>query len=267
MLRATGPNLSHRQLLADAAVMRKRLADFGSTHAHVSVSGHTIVVSGGPSQLTDPTSALTASPELLVRPVLCVSGPYQREATGSDNSLPSTCAETPYAIPMAIPTPGGTGSSPKGYSESNQLNDPALAGIPSTSVSQDATNPRGVALLPVADSGGARYLVGPTQLTLSSKVASADVVQSPTGIWVVDIQLTSSAATQWDRVAFDYFHLVLGVDLNGQIVTAPLIEPAQTAYTSFNGKMELSGFGSKAAAQAVAAALQSGPLPTPLRVG
>ena len=38
--------------------------------------GSSIVVSGGPAQLRDQNSPLLASPALLIRPLLCLSGPY-----------------------------------------------------------------------------------------------------------------------------------------------------------------------------------------------
>jgi hypothetical protein len=253
-----GPGVSERELRADATIMRNRLAILGDRRAHVSISGNSLVVSGGPAQLSDPTSALIASPSLLVRPVLCLSGPYRAVSPSSAVNLPSTCAGTPYAIAPTIPNSTG-------YSENSPVHDPALAGYPSTAPALDAQNPDGVALLPVAGTTELRYLVGPTALTLSSKVASAQVVQEH-GNWIVRIQLDPQAAAQWDQIARTYFHLQIAVDLNGSVVTAPLIEPDQTSYSSFNSQIELSGSQSKVSAEVMAAALESGPLPIPLEL-
>jgi hypothetical protein len=253
------PGVTEKQLRADAVVMRNRLAILGDGRARVSLAGGSLIVTGGPAQLSDPRSALTASPALLVRPVLCLSGPYRPSSQGSPGDLLSNCAGTSYAITPA--TPDGDG-----YTTANFSNDPALAGYPSTSPAQDADNPADVALLPTAGSSGERYLVGPTALTLSSKVASAEVAKNRLGGWVVRVQLDAGAAAQWDRVAYEYFHLQIAVDLDGSVVTAPLIEPSQTAYTSFDSRFEMEGFQSDAEATAVAAALQSGPLPIPLHV-
>jgi hypothetical protein len=242
------------------AVMRNRLALLGDGRARVAVAAGSLIVTGGPSQLADPTSFLTASPALLVRPVLCMSGPYRSSSQRSPGKLPSSCAGTPYA--MTATTPDGHG----GYSGEALTDDPLLAGHPSTTPAHDAAHPADVALLPVAWSSGVRYLVGPTGLTLSSKVASALVAKNRFGGWEVRVQLDSAAAAQWDLVAHEYFHLQIAVDLNGSVVTAPLIEPAQAAYTSFDSQIEMSGFQSEGAAAAVAAALQSGPLPIPLHV-
>jgi preprotein translocase subunit SecD len=103
-------------------------------------------------------------------------------------------------------------------------------------------------------------------VTLSSTVATAKAVQDQFGNWVVKVQLASNGASQWNQVAEKYFHLVLAVDLNGQIVTALVIEPTQASFTPFD-ELTLSGGFSQATAQAVAAALQSGPLPIPLQAG
>jgi len=253
------PGVTRDELRADAVVMRNRLALLGDARARVSIAAGSLVVTGGPSQLADPTSFLTASPALLVRPVLCLSGPYQPSSQSSPGDLLSNCAGTSYAIAPA--TPDGDG-----YTTATFSNDPALAGYPSTSPAQDADNPADVALLPTAGSSGERDLVGPTALTLSSKVASAEVAKNRLGGWVVRVQLDAGAAAQWDLVAHEYFHLQIAVDLDGSVVTAPLIEPSQAAYTSFDSQIEMSGFQSKEAAAAVAAALQSGPLPIPLHV-
>jgi hypothetical protein len=250
------PGVSQRELHADATIMRNRLAILGDRGANVSISGSSLVVSGGPAQLSDPTSVLIASPSLLVRPLLCLSDPYVGASASRAVNLPSTCAGTPYAIAPAIPDSVG-------YSESHLVHDPALAGYPSTTPARDAQNPDGVALLPVAGTTQVRYLVGPTALTLSSKVASAQVVQEH-GNWIVRIQLDPQAAAQWDQIARTYFHLQITVDLNGSVVTAPLIEPSQNSYTSFNSQIELSGSQSKVSAEVMAAALESGPLPIPL---
>jgi hypothetical protein len=253
------PGVTKTQLRADAVVMRHRLAILGDGRARVSIAGGSLIVTGGPAQLSDPTSALTASPDLLVRPVLCMSRPYQPSAQSSRGTLPSSCAGTPYAI---VPTtPAGDGFTMQSFT-----NDPALVGYPSTSPARDAENPAGTALLPMAGGSGERYLVGPTELTLSSKVASAQVAKDRHGGWIVRVQLDSEAAAKWDRVAYEYFHLQIAVDFDGSVVTAPLIEPSQSTYTSFDSRFEMSGFQSQSEAAAVAAALRSGPLPIPLHV-
>jgi len=259
----SGARVTEGQLKADADVMRNRLALLGNTRVSVKIAGSSIVVTGGPVQLADPSSPLTQSPSLLIRPVLCYSGPYA--GTAPSGPLPSSCGQ--YAIKPVTPAPGnGAGSY---ASPSNQAQtDPALVQYPSTSPVADLANPSSVALLSGSTAPGStgRYLVGPTELMLSSKVASAQVNRDNYGGWAVTVQLSSSAAAQWSQVAEKYFHLIVAVDLNGEVVTAPVIEPTQATFTPLHG-LTLSGGFSKSTANAIAAALQSGPLAIPLHTG
>jgi photosystem II stability/assembly factor-like uncharacterized protein len=64
-------------------------------------------------------------------------------------------------------------------------------------------------------------------------------------------------------VAKAYFHRQLAIDLNGVIVEAPLIQPANSKFSSFDGQMELLA-STKGDAYDLAAALTSGPLAVPL---
>lgn len=261
-LRPTTTNqIDKKELAADATILRNRLAAIGDLRAHVTISGNSIAVTGGPAELTDAHSPLLASPALLVRPVLCLGGPYDGSRALPAANVSTACIGTPYVLQPV--TPDGNGY------ESTQSSDPALSQYPSTSPAQDSSDPNTVALLPQAQQadsiGFLRYLVGPSQLALTAKVASAQVERDRFGGWVVNVQLSSSASAAWDEVASRYFHDMLGVDLDGQIVTAPIIEPSQSSYTSFNGQLELNGDFSKATAEAVAATLQTRPLPIPLR--
>lgn len=260
---ARGTQLTHQQLLADAMIMRSRLAAIHDSRARVSVHGDSVVVTGGPKELAEPKSPLTASPALLVRGVLCFSGPYNGSPISeSAPALPQSCNGTSYAIEPATPNP-----TVNGYSSSIPEHDPILAHYPSTTPADDAAHPARAALLPLAGTNKVRVLVGPTQLKLTSSVALARAEKERFGNWVVEIKLSSKSAVQWDALAFHFFHYILGVDLNGRIVSDPVIEPTQSQYTSFDSKMELSGFQSKVSAEDVAAALQSGPLPIPLHIG
>jgi hypothetical protein len=257
--------LTRGELRADALIIENRLDAIGDRTAHVTVSGSTIVVTGGTVDLAHHRSALTESPALLARRAICESGPYRPSPASPQPGLPTSCSSSRYVLLPVITSnfPGGA----QGYTSASPLPDPALAGYPTTTPTADGADPNSVALLPATYAKGTRYLVGPAQLTLSSAVASASVVQPLRGTWGVDIHLSPSESARLDDVAHQDFHQVLAIDLNGQVVAAPLIQPAQKAFTSFDGKMVLSGFASKAVAEDVAAALKSGPLPIPLRVG
>jgi hypothetical protein len=250
------------QLPADQRVMTARLRAIGYPDATVEVTNGALVVTNGPKDLADPSSLLTSSPELLIRQVRCSSG----VASGprSTEQLPATCSKPKYEAPTS--TPDGT-SSGSGFTVPPFPTDPALSSYATTTPSQDASSPNAPALLPILNSGTdatQRFLVGPTLLTLSSRVASAKVTRAAiAGGWLIDVRLNRGESILWDRVAKTYFHRQLAIDLNGVIVEAPIIQPANTRFSSFDGHMELFAT-SKSGAYDLAAALTSGPLAVPL---
>jgi hypothetical protein len=246
------------QLTADRTIMVARLRSIGYPNAKVSIVHGTIVVVNGPRELADPASMLTASPALLLRPAVCFSGPQAGPV--STDPLPNACSAPQYSIQPVTPTGGA------GFSMPTVQPDPALAAFPTTTPAQDVAAPTAMALLPVQGGQGSRILVGPTQATLSSRVASATVSQNPSGMWIVTIHLSARESPVLDQLAYQYFHRMIAADLNGVVVWAPVIEPTQQSFTSLNGVLSISGGLSKSQAQAVAAALRSGPLAIPLSV-
>jgi preprotein translocase subunit SecD len=70
--------------------------------------------------------------------------------------------------------------------------------------------------------------------------------------------MTKRGAALWDRVAEENFHKILSVDFNGKVVSAPIIQPTQTSFTSFDGRGQISGNLTKAEAIALAHALHHG---------
>jgi hypothetical protein len=253
----THGSASTAQLAADRSVMNARLHAVGYANATVSISRGVLVVTNGPKELASPTSLLTSSPELLVRSVTCYAG--RQSGPVATSPLPTTCSSPRYDMPTV-----------SGISTPITEPDPALAAYATTTPARDAKAPNNWALLPVLpelNSGAGatqRYLVGPTLITLSSKVASTTVTRVPSsGGWIVNVHLNAAESQQWNRVAKQYFHRQLAVDLNGVIVEAPLIEPNNSTFSSFDGQMQLVAV-SKTDAYDLAAALTSGPLAVPL---
>jgi len=260
---ATG-SIESIQLTADQRVMTARLHAVGFSNAAVKVEHGALIVTNGPSDLASPTSLLTSSPQILVRAVTCYAG--AESGPLSTNPLPTTCSGPQYAAPTT--TPDDT-SSAGGFTTPATEPDPALSAFATTTPAQDAASPSTTALLPLLplhDSGAAveRYLVGPTLVTLSSKVASATVVHAAIeGGWIINVRLNPNESQLWDQVAAEYFHRQLAIDLNGVIVEAPLIEPGNTSFSSFDGQMQLLAV-TKSGAYDLVAALTSGPLAVPL---
>jgi hypothetical protein len=262
---STTGSVATAQLVADQQVMTARLRAVGFPNATVKVEHGTLVVTNGPKDLATPTSFLTSSPELLIRSVTCYAG--AQSGLVSTNPLPTTCSGPQYAAPTVTPSDSSTGGTASGFTMPTTEPDPALSAYATTTAAQDAASPNASALLPVLNSGTSatqRYLVGPTLVTLSSKVASATIVYAPmSGGWIVNVRLNPNESQLWDQVAAEYFHRQLAIDLNGVIVEAPLIQPTNSSFSSFDGQMQLLAV-TKSGAYDLAAVLTSGPLAVPL---
>ena len=144
-------------------------------------------------------------------------------------------------------------SAPQGYSSNTIAPDPSLAGYPSST----HDSPNRVVLLGGQPrmNGGERYLLGPSEMRLSAaNVGSVVAQQNRAGAWIVTIHLTSGGAAAWDRVAQENFHQLLAIDVGGEVVSAPLIQPTQSSFRSFNGEMEISGALNASIARGVATA-------------
>jgi hypothetical protein len=213
-------------------------------------AGAVLTACGGP-----PTAALHLKPAVFqMRPVLCGAPPYSRGPAAS--RVPAagqlrcdTGSQLTAAHNQIVPEP----SSPDGYTSAVIPPDPRFSHDRSTPGDLDLSN-RSV-LLPGPSVGlYSRYVLGPAELTASS-IAAASATQDQLGQWVVDLVLTSSGSRLWDRLSKQAFHEYVAIVVNGEVITAPLIQPTQAAWTSFSGMVEVSGSFGKATAQRLAAEL------------
>ena len=62
---------------------------------------------------------------------------------------------------------------------------------------------------------------------------------SPT--WLVNLSLNARGSIKWDTLAARQFHAYVAADFDGSVLSTPLTEPSQTSFSSFDGKVELSG--------------------------
>jgi preprotein translocase subunit SecD len=197
--------------------------------------------------------------------VLCGAPPYAAPAKGAT-------APTTYYPPSSLCTSGyqytssyydsstGSFSPPEQYIE-----DPAYASYKSTPSNLD--NPRDDIILPVGAGGGtgaARYVLGPSVVngTIVSgtiiKSASAELTQQ--GGWEVVFNLTSNGSTLFNDIASKNYDQLVANDLDGQIVSAPVIESQ-----SFPGSGEISGNFNETTANLLATDLNYGSLPVNLQ--
>ena len=57
----------------------------------------------------------------------------------------------------------------------------------------------------------------------------------------IDLRLTPSGAVRWDALAHRQFHALVGVVVDGRVVSAPVNQPTQSTFTSFHGSVQLAG--------------------------
>lgn len=259
------PTVDDAQLLFIEAKARRRrrrvragivvsiaIVILGSVVAFVSLRGRNSSVT--PSAISGSVvGAGHARANLSFRPALCYAPPLtlspgQVPVTGP---LPACSPTSQLSASNLEVTPNS--NSVDGYSiNSNVQPDPRFATYPSTSPANDKNN--SIVLLPgSAWSGGGRYILGPAGLT-SSAISSAGIHQV-SGQWIIQLDLTGEGSVRWDAMAQQQFHQIVGIDLNGEVISAPITQPTQSSFTPFNGRLQISGGFSKAQAKAIASEL------------
>ncbi len=201
--------------------------------------------------------------ELYFRPALCFAPAHTvakgaASATGALPTCSSASALTKANINV-VPNSNATA----GYT-SNLNSIPADQQFaPYKSTTSDNDGKTDTVLLPgLPGQGTSRYVLGPAGLT-GSQIKSANA-QLNSGQWSVNLTLTSQGATDWDTLASQQFHAIIGIDLDGQVISAPITQPTQTSFTSFGGQVQISGGFTEDQAKALATELNYGALPVKL---
>ncbi len=197
--------------------------------------------------------------QLFFRPALCYA-PNLQVAKGQKpvtGPLPASCAPTSLLSEANLAVNTSSGQATKSPPE-----DPQFAPYPSTSSENDKEH--STVLLPGAGAAASngRYVLGPAGLSGTGVRSATAQVQS--GQWVVNLNLNSAGSTAWDTLAQQQFHAIIGVDLDGQVITAPITQPSQTTFTPFNGQVQISGSFTEDQAKTLAADLNFGALPVKL---
>lgn len=245
-------------------ILTSRVDSLGVSGAQVNTQGPNIVVSvPGVKNARSILSLMGQTAQLYFRPLLCYAPAYTvaKGETGkpAGTALPSCGSSYQLTKANLAVTPN---NSVYGYSSNNIGPDPQFAAYRSNTPAQDVQN--ATLLLPGLQGGlSGRYVVGPSQLT-GHAVKTAYATQDQTGAWVVNYTLTSTGSAEWDKVAQANFHQVVAIDLDGVIQSAPLIQPGQSSFSSFQGTGQISGSMTQAEADNLARALQFGALPVRL---
>ncbi len=243
-------------------ILTNRVDGLGVSGATVGTQGNEIVVAV--PGVKDPQQApktIGQVAQLYFRPVLCYAPPYSPPAkakgatttTTAPAALPTNCG-SPYQLVTANAKSTSTGVEYSGQPT------PTLAHYPTTKVD----NPTATVLLPgITGPSAGRYLLGPKELT-GHIVSKAVAEQSTTLGWVVDMSLTSQGLSQWNTMAKQYFHEVIGIELDGVVQSAPITEPGTSTFKTFTS-VQISGHLTQQDAQNLALALNYGSLPIRLK--
>lgn len=246
-------------------IMRNRVDAAGVSGSDIGTQGSDIVVQlPGVKNAKQLIANIGTTAQMLFRPVLCFAPPFTASKTSAPpTTVPSACSASQYQLTAANLNVSTSSQAP----QNNPSADPALAAYPSSTSDFDASHQDSNVILPASQSSGqagTRYLLGPVGLT-GAAVHSAQAAL-PTGgtQWVVDANLTGAGAPKWDQMAQANFHQYIAIDLDGQVISAPLTQPSQSAFSSFGGKVEISGNFTQTSAQQLALNLNYGSLPVRL---
>lgn len=200
--------------------------------------------------------------QLFFRPALCYT-PALTLAKGkkaTTGPLPTCAAATQLTATNLQVTPDS--SSDQGYTSNDNIEpDSQFATYQNTPSLQDNKNE--TVLLPgTAAEGSGRYVLGPAGMT-GTAVKSANASLN-NGQWAVNLNLTGPGSAQWDLLSKQQFHAIIGIDLDGQVISAPITQPTQSAWSSFNGQVQISGSFTENEAKTLATDFTYGALPVKL---
>jgi len=284
---AEGNHISTTDLNETVNILNLRVNGLGVSGATVQTTGtNQISVSiPGVTNAQEVLKQIGQTARLYFRPVDCYAYPESVPKHAPKNYTPPRgvgpvpACQPSYAVSASSLNVQPNSSSANGFTSNNIPPDPQYAAVPSTStVKPDYAN--STVLLPGVGNNclatGYRCVLGGSVLP-GSAVTSAQATQNQTGQWVVDYNLSNSSkglpasckgqsgSQCWDMVAENNFHLPLAIELDGQVYSAPLIQPTQTSFTSFDGKGEISGSLTQQDANNLAQAMNYGALPVVLK--
>jgi preprotein translocase subunit SecD len=268
---AQGQHISQSDLDETVDILNLRVNGLGVSGAQVQTTGKNQISVSIPG-VTDAQQVLNEigqTARMYFRPVLCFAYP-QAVPKGSKAKVQPRGVETiPACSSSSSLTAPNLTVNASGSSNLNQIPpDSQYEAYPSTSVAKPDYAGTTVLLPGLSDSCGSadlRCVLGPAQMTGRS-IASATATQNQTGSWVVDYSLAGSAGSAlWDKVAQENFHQLLGIELDGNVYSAPIIQPDQSTFSSFDGRGEISGNLSQQDAQNLAQAMNFGALPVTLK--
>jgi len=260
----TAHQISPDQLNTTVNILNSRVDALGASGATVaSQSNNEIAVSiPGAKNVNQILKTLGNTAQLFFRPVNCFAQPF----AVAKGKAPSTGALPQCAASSAL-TQTNIGITPANANTNGNLGkippDPAFTTFKSTPSTQDAKG--ATVLLPGSKgsgSGALRYVLGPS--TVSGTAVKSAVAQLQTGQWVVSIQFTGPGGAAFDALAQKQFHALIAMDLDAQVISAPVTQPNNQVFSSFAGQVQVSGSFTEDQAKNLATELNYGSLPVKL---
>ncbi len=272
---AQGQHISQSDLDETVNILNLRVNGLGVSGAQVQSTGtKQISVSiPGVTNAQQVLQEIGQTARMYFRPLECWAAPQAVPKNSKTAGQPGIETIPPCQSSSQITTSSlnvqPDSSSPSGFNSNPVQPDAQYEAYPSTST--EKPNYGGSTVLLPGINGACnegnehlRCVLGPAQMTGRS-IASAQATQDQTGQWVVDYNLTGTGSALWDKVASENFHLPLGIELDGKVYSAPIIQPTQATFTSFDGKGEISGSLTQQDAQNLAQAMNYGALPVTLK--
>jgi preprotein translocase subunit SecD len=260
--------ISSGQMDTTVNVIRNRVDAAGVSGAQVNAQGGNVVVQfPGVKNPQALINLIGKTAQLYFRPVLCGAPPYTPPAKGktAPTGPPPSC-QAQYATTATNLGVTPNSSAANGYTANSIPPDPIFASYPSNTGQND--NPGQEVLLPADPAAGAqqytRFVLGKSQLSGDAIASAKSVFDTSINAWAVSYTLR--AVTPWDTVAQENFHQYVAIDLDGYVESAPIIQPTQGTFTSFQGKGEISGNFTQTTANNLALELNYGSLPVRLNI-
>lgn len=184
------------------------------------------------------------------RPVLCFAAPKANSSGPDLGNFPRGEERIPACQPNYRLTTSKldvtpSHSSPQGYTSKNSEADPQYATDNSTNVGEAGYGSKSVLLPGIGATCGAvklRCVLGPAEMS-SHAIKSVTVEKDHSGGWIVSYTMAgASNSALWDKVLQSNFHQFLGVEVDGLVYSAILIEPQVSSFYSLNGRGQISGF-------------------------
>jgi len=248
------------------SILQNRIDALGVSGATINSQGGNVVVQvPGLANRNQLLNTIQQTAELLFRPVLCQAPAYTPPAKGK-----TAPTGTPTCGAQYLLTAANLNLNSAGTPQSNIGADPSLAAYPTTATPSNPVpdSASKTVILETSTSsgfGGERLVLGPAQVAGKEITSAQATFNSPQ--WVVNLNLSGTGSKQWDALAQQQFHAYIGMDLDAQVISAPITYPTNSTFASFGGKVQISGSFTESQAKSLALDLQFGALPVTLGGG